>query len=62
MEQGIIEDVAINITKVELDKVELDIRLRERPRLNKFVFKGIRKGEIDAVSEKVKAKHKERGS
>ena len=55
MEQGIIEDVAINITKVELDKVELDIRLRERPRLNKFVFKGIRKGEIDAVSEKVKA-------
>ncbi len=55
MEQGIIEDVAINITRIELDKVELDIHLRERPRLNKFVFKGIRKGEIDAVSEKVKA-------
>jgi outer membrane protein insertion porin family len=55
MEQGIIEDVAINITKIELDKIELDIHLRERPRLNKFVFKGIRKGEIDAVSEKVKA-------
>lgn len=55
MEQGIIEDVAINIAKVDFDKVELDIHLRERPRLNKFVFKGIRKGEIDGVSEKVKA-------
>ena len=55
MEQGIIEDVAINITKIESDKVELDIHLRERPRLNKFVFKGIKKGEIETVSEKVKA-------
>ncbi|AFK02932.1 outer membrane protein assembly complex, YaeT protein [Emticicia oligotrophica DSM 17448] len=54
MEQGIIEDVSINVTKIEVDKVELDIHLRERPRLNKFVFKGIRKGEIDGVSEKVK--------
>lgn len=55
MEQGIIEDVAINIAKIEGDKVELDIHLRERPRLNKFVFKGIKKGEIETVSEKVKA-------
>ncbi len=55
MEQGIIEDVAINIAKTEADKVELDIHLRERPRLNKFIFKGIRKGEIETVSEKVKA-------
>ena len=55
MEQGIIEDVAINVAKIDLDKIELDIHLRERPRLNKFVFKGLRKGEIDGVSEKVKA-------
>ena len=55
MEQGIIEDVAINVAKIDMDKVELDIHLRERPRLNKFVFKGLRKGEIDGVSEKVKA-------
>lgn len=55
MEQGIIEDVAINIAKIDGDKVELDIHLRERPRLNKFVFKGIKKGEIETVSEKVKA-------
>lgn len=55
MEQGIIEDVAINVAKIDFDKIELDIHLRERPRLNKFVFKGIKKGEIDGVSEKVKA-------
>ncbi len=55
MEQGIIEDVAINITKIEGDKVDLDINLRERPRLNKFTFKGLRKGEIETVSEKVKS-------
>lgn len=46
MEQGIIEEAAINITKIDGDKVELDINLRERPRLNKFTFKGLRKGEI----------------
>ncbi|HEY1054938.1 MAG TPA: POTRA domain-containing protein, partial [Emticicia sp.] len=55
MEQGIIEDVAINITKIEGDKVELELNLRERPRLNKFTFKGLRKGEIETVSDKVKA-------
>lgn len=55
MEQGIIEDVAINVAKIEDNKIELDIHLRERPRLNKFVFKGIKKGEIETVSEKVKA-------
>ncbi|MBA4851746.1 outer membrane protein assembly factor BamA [Emticicia sp. BO119] len=54
MEQGIIEDVAINITKIDGDKVELDLNLRERPRLNKFTFKGLRKGEIETVSDKVK--------
>lgn len=54
MEQGIIEDVEINITKIEDGKVELQYKLRERPRLNKFVFEGIRKGEQDGVSEKIK--------
>lgn len=55
MEQGIIEEAAINITKIEGDKVELDINLRERPRLNKFTFKGLRKGEIETVNDKVKS-------
>ena len=53
MEQGIIEDVSINVVKIENENVELDIHLRERPRLNKFVFKGVRKGEIESINEKV---------
>jgi outer membrane protein insertion porin family len=54
MQQGILEDVAINITKIEDGKVYLEFNLRERPRLNKFVFEGIRKGEQDGVSDKIK--------
>jgi outer membrane protein insertion porin family len=54
MQQGIIEDVAINVTKIEYDKIYLDINLRERPRLQKFVYQGIRKGEQETVAEKVK--------
>ncbi len=54
MDQGIIEDIAINITNIEGDKVFLDIQLRERPRLNKTVFKGIRKPEQETLSEKIK--------
>ncbi len=54
MEQGIIEDVEINITNIDGSKVFLDINLRERPRLNKMVFNGIRKGEKETVEEKIK--------
>lgn len=55
MDQGIIEEVAINITKIEDGKAFLDINLKERPRLYKFSLKGIRKGEIETVEEKIKA-------
>lgn len=54
MEQGIIEDAAINVTKIENGKIFLDINLKERPRLYKFTLKGIRKGEMESVEEKIK--------
>ena len=49
MDQGIIEDVSIDVTKVEGKTVFLELNLRERPRLNKMEFKGIRKGEKESV-------------
>jgi outer membrane protein insertion porin family len=54
MDQGIIEDVSINITKVEGRTVFLELALKERPRLNKIVLNGIRKGERETVEEKIK--------
>ena len=53
-DQGIIEDVSIDVTKVEGKTVFLELNLRERPRLNKMEFKGIRKGEKESVEEKIK--------
>ncbi|UBM60098.1 outer membrane protein assembly factor BamA [Marinilongibacter aquaticus] len=54
MAQGIIEEVAINVTKIEGNKVFLEINLKERPRLNKITLEGIRKGEIETVDDKIK--------
>ncbi len=54
MDQGIIEDVSINITKVEGRTVFLELALKERPRLNKIVLNGIRKGEKETVEDKIK--------
>jgi outer membrane protein insertion porin family len=54
MEQGIIEDVAINITKLEGKTVFLELNIKERPRLNKIVLNGIRKGEKETVEDKIK--------
>lgn len=54
MDQGIIEDVSINITKVDGKTVFLELALKERPRLNKIVLNGVRKGEKETVEDKIK--------
>ncbi len=54
MEQGIIEDVAINIEKIEGKNVFLELVLKERPRLNKLSFTGVRKGEKETLEDKIK--------
>ncbi|MBP8155691.1 MAG: outer membrane protein assembly factor BamA, partial [Leadbetterella sp.] len=46
--------VSINITKVEGKTVFLELALKERPRLNKIVLNGIRKGEKETVEDKIK--------
>ncbi|MFN8357158.1 MAG: outer membrane protein assembly factor BamA [Spirosomataceae bacterium] len=54
MDQGILENVEISATKIEGDKIFLNIHLKERPRLYKILFSGIKKGEQDGLNDKVK--------
>jgi outer membrane protein insertion porin family len=52
--QGLFEDVKIVATRVQDGQIFLEIRLAERPRLSRFSFSGIRKGEAEDLREKIK--------
>lgn len=54
--QGLFSDVKISITKVEGNRVFLDIFLKERPRLSKFKMTGISKSDAEDLTEKLKVK------
>ncbi len=51
---GIIGDVAVYITKIDGNKVSLNIDLKERPRLTKINFDGISKSHQSELSDQVK--------
>ena len=53
-EQGLFEDVRFNITKIVGDQIFLDLYLKERPRLSKFTFNGIKKSDADNIREKIR--------
>ncbi|WP_229217038.1 outer membrane protein assembly factor BamA [Dyadobacter luteus] len=54
MDFGTLDDVEIMATKVEGEKIWLNIHIKERPRLNRVSFSGIRKGERETLNDKVK--------
>lgn len=49
--QGMFESVEINYTKITGDKIFLEIKLVEQPKLSKFSFRNIRKSEADDLRE-----------
>lgn len=51
--QGLLGDVSIEIDKIEADKVFLKLVLTERPRLSRFDFTGIPKGQKNTLKDKV---------
>lgn len=52
-EQGMFEDVSINATEFVGNKVFLEILVKERPRVSKFSFKGVKKTEADEIRNKI---------
>jgi len=52
-EQGLFAYVNISATRVEGDLIFLNIDLRERPRLLKFTFNGIKKAEADNIRDEI---------
>ncbi len=50
--QNYFSDVEVYITKLDGKNIEIEISVTERPRLSKFFFKGIRKGESEELSGK----------
>lgn len=54
MDFGTLDDVEILYTKIEDGKIWLNIHIKERPRLYKVTFSGLRKGERETLNDKVK--------
>ena len=52
-EQGMFDDVEINATNIVGDKIFLQIIVRERPRVSKFSFNGVKKSEADDIRNKI---------
>ena len=52
-DQGLFDDIRITATKIVGNKIFLNIFLKERPRLSKFSFTGIRKSEADDIRDKI---------
>ena len=51
--QGILGDVSVTIARTEGNKIFLDYNLKERPRLSKFTFNGIPKGQTEELTKKI---------
>ena len=51
--QGLFSDIKFKATKIEGDKIWLEIALTQRPRVSQLVFNGLRKTEQEEISTKI---------
>jgi outer membrane protein insertion porin family len=52
-DQGLFDNVRINASKIDGDIIFLNIDLKERPRLAKYSFSGIKKSEAEDLKDKI---------
>lgn len=52
-DQGLFEHVGISATSIQGDLIFLQLNLKERPRVSKFTFNGLRKSEADDIRSKI---------
>lgn len=53
-DQGLFSDITVSVERTINNMVFLNIELKERPRLSKFSFNGIKKGEADDIREQIR--------
>ena len=51
--QSLFSNIEINNTRIQGDKIFLDIHITERPRLSKYNFKGIKEADAKELKEKL---------
>lgn len=52
-DQGLFDNISVTASRITGNKIFLVLNLKERPRLSKFSFEGIRKSEADDIREKI---------
>ncbi|HRZ77921.1 MAG TPA: POTRA domain-containing protein, partial [Bacteroidales bacterium] len=53
-QQGLFEDIRISLLRTDGELAFLEVSLKERPRLSRFSFKGVRKAEADNLRDEIK--------
>lgn len=52
-QQGLFENISISATRIDGEMIFLNLSMKERPRMSRFSFKGVRKSEADDLREKI---------
>jgi outer membrane protein insertion porin family len=55
-EQGLMDDVQLNVADIRGDSIFFELEIVERPRIGRFEISGLKKGETDDIQEKIKDK------